>query len=47
MPQRILLLVSHNSCRLFAFDYDLIARALAHVEVRSGNMHGEDRICVA
>ena len=47
IPQRILLLVSHNSCRLFAFDYDLIARALAHVEVRSGNMHGEDRICAA
>ena len=43
MPQRILLLVSHNSCRLFAFDYDLIARVLAHVEVRSGNTHGEDQ----
>ena len=47
MPQKILLLVSHNSCHLFAFDYDLIAHVLAHVEVRSGKTHGEDRICAA
>ena len=47
MPQRIFLLISHNSCRLFAFDYDLIARVLAHVEVRSGNTQCEDHICAA
>ena len=47
MPQRIRLLVSRNSFRLFAFDYDLIARVLAHVEVRSGNTHGEGRRCAA
>ena len=47
MPHRFSLLVSHNSCRATAFGCDLIARNLAHVEVRSGNTHSEGRICAA
>ena len=47
MPNRFSLLDSCNNCRLFAFNYDLIARVLAHVEVRSGNTLGEGRICAA
>ena len=47
MPQRFFLLVSHKSCRTRAFSCDLIARVLAHVEVRSGNTNGEGRICAA
>ena len=47
MHHRFSLLVSHNSCRAIAFGCDLIARVLAHVEVRSGTTHGEDRRCAA
>ena len=47
MPQRFFLLVSHKSCRARAFGCDLIACNLAHIEVRSGNTHGEGSICAA
>jgi len=47
MPHRFSLLFSYNSCRPFAFGCDLIARVLAHVEVRSGNTHGEGSTCAA
>lgn len=47
MPQRFFILVSHKSCRARAFGCDLVARNLAHVEVGSGNAHGEGRTCAA
>ena len=47
MPNRFSLLDSCNNCCLFAFDYDLSAHVLAHVEVRYGNTLGEGRICAA
>ena len=47
MPQRFFLLISLKSYRAHAFGCDLIARILAHFEVRSRNTHGEGRTCAA
>jgi hypothetical protein len=47
MHHRFFLTVSRYNCCARVFSCDLIARVLAHVEVRSGNTNGEGRICAA
>jgi hypothetical protein len=47
MHYRFFLTVSRNNCCALAFGFDIIARNLARVEVRSGNTHAEGHTCAA